>query len=126
MITELKKHDDGIFEIVANGEMTLDDLAKLREFLDEIIAECKSGCCKLFGCVNLNNVPVPSTEFFQKDLGLMDKYKGYIGGMAFVGDAEWEKAWGAFLANLTSAKVKFFPSDEKKQACIWLKKIALC
>ena len=120
MITELKKYDNGIFEVVANGEMALDDLAKVREFIDGMVADCKDKHCKLFGCVKLNNVSIPKIEFFQKDLGFIDKYKSYIGGMAIIGDEKWEKAWFQFVSNLVDVKIKFFAKKAKSRAKKWL------
>lgn len=124
MITELKKFDNGTFEVVIGKELVLEDLMVVRDFIDEMIAESKGGCRKIFGCLNLKNVSLPSTKFFQKDLGLIDKYKSYIGGMAIVGDEDWEKAWFKLVSSLANVKIKFFASKAKARAKKWLDSIA--
>ncbi|UDQ97025.1 STAS/SEC14 domain-containing protein [Lentisphaerota bacterium WC36G] len=124
MITELKKYENGIFEVNANGEMHLEDLMKLRDFMDEMISSSKGGYHKFFGCLNLKNVPLPSLEFLQKDLGLAEKYKSYIGAMAVIGDAKWEKAWFAIMKNFAGVKIKFFSEEARSKAKKWINDLA--
>ena len=120
MITKLKTYANRMFEIHAQGKLTLEDFTVIKTQFDKIIADNKYNSHKIFGYLELDHVPVPAANLLQMDLAMGRKYKRNVGSIAVVGDSEWEKAWCKFMGYFTGVKTKFFSIRNRKKAHKWI------
>lgn len=109
-----------MFEIHAEGKLTMDDLTVMRAQFDKLVADNKFSKHKVFGYLELNHVPIPAASLLQMDLAMGKKYKDNIGSIAVVGDNEWERAWCKFMGYFTGVKTKFFSSKNRGKAHEWI------
>ncbi len=120
MITKLKTYANRMFEVRAEGKLTLEDFTVIKTQFDKMIADNKYSKHKVFGYLEFDHVPIPATNLLQMDLAMGRKYKDNMGSVAVVGDSEWEKAWCTFMGYFTGVKTKFFPIKSKKKAHKWI------
>jgi hypothetical protein len=117
MAIELK-HDANkkVLTVTASGKLEADDYKQLGPTVEEMIRQDE----KIDMLLVLHDFHGWTAGALWEDVKFDAKHFRDIGKLAIVGETKWEKGMAMFCKPFTTAKIRYFPSEEIGAAKEWM------
>jgi len=117
MPVEVIDHESGVYlELRVSGKLTKDDYRQFTPLLEARIQD--AGQVRLL--VEMTDFQGWTAEAMWEDIKLDSRHFRDINRLAIVGDSKWQEYMTLFSRPFTTAKVRYFSTDEREQAFAWI------